>query len=185
MRVIAGEAKGRKLRSVHSAQVRPSGDRVKEALFSSLGQRVVGSHVLDLYAGSGALGIEALSRGASHAVFVENDRKALEMIELNLDATGLRDRAEISAKDAMRFAREWPEPGGAFDLVLIDPPYVLGLPSDVIETLESRGLLSNEPVIVCEASSRKLPLEPPIGFAVEAEKRYGDSALVFLSKAPN
>jgi len=182
MRVIAGEAKGRKLRSVHSAEVRPSGDRLKEALFSSLGPRVVGAQVLDLYAGSGALGIEALSRGASRAVFVESDRKAVQMIELNLQATGLGPRAHIAAMDAMRFADEWPPTSGPFDLVLIDPPYSLGLPSGVIEALISRGLLVGEPSIVCEASSRKLPLKPPAGLRITAEKRYGDSALVFLSK---
>ena len=103
MRVIAGEAKGRKLAGLRSGTLRPTTDRVREALFSTLGPDVAGARVLDLYAGSGALGIEALSRGASLAVFVDRDPEAVGAVEANLHLTKLADRAQVVRQTAERF----------------------------------------------------------------------------------
>src|ERR687898_24978 len=117
VRVIAGEFKGRRLHTARGAGTRPTADRVREALFSMLGD-VSGARVLDLYAGSGALGIEALSRGAEAAVFLERDDRALAALKWNLDAVGAE--AEVRSQDALRFMAH---PEGVFDLVFCDPPY--------------------------------------------------------------
>jgi len=117
VRVVAGEFKGRRLYAPRGSRTRPTADRVREALFSMLGD-VSGARVLDLYAGSGALGIEALSRGAESAVFVERDAKALDALRRNLDATGAR--GAVRREDVARFLSR---PEGTFDLVFADPPY--------------------------------------------------------------
>ena len=120
MRIVAGEHRGRRLRAPSGAGTRPTADRVREALFSILGP-VEGMRVLDLYAGSGALAIEALSRGAASATFVESARPALDAIRANLEAIGA-DGQEVVAADALAWLRRR-APEGAFDLVFCDPPY--------------------------------------------------------------
>lgn len=120
MRIVAGRHKGRRLRAPAGAATRPTTDRVREALFSILGP-LDGMHVLDLYAGSGALGLEALSRGAESVTFVESARPALEAIRANLAAAG--DDAEVVATDALKWLRAAPTRNRAFDLVFCDPPY--------------------------------------------------------------
>jgi 16S rRNA (guanine966-N2)-methyltransferase len=180
MRVVAGTAGGRRLTAPKG--IRPTAGRVKSALFSSLGDAVAGGRVLDLYAGSGSLGIEALSRGAVRATFVETNRHALEAIRANLEITVLVPAAEVVASSAERFVEAGGE-GQAFDLILIDPPYETGLPPGVLEGILSRGLLTEGGVVVLEISSRKLPFTAPAGLAIFNEKVYGDSALVYMRKA--
>lgn len=177
IRVIAGEAKGRKLRTLDSDTLRPSSDAVKEAMFSSLGERVVRAEVLDLYAGSGSLGIEALSRGAKHSTFVDKDPLAIEVIAANLATTRFIQRATVICADAGDFPDQQRPP---YDLVLIDPPYVLGLPSDVLIGLQMRGAIDAEASVVVEVSSKAIPLEPPSGWRVVRQRRYGDTTLVYL-----
>lgn len=158
--------------------VRPSKDRLKEALFSSLGPRVVGARVLDLYAGSGALGIEALSRGASSATFVESDPQAEQAIHANLGSTGLSGSATVltmTAEDFVQISGEEP-----FDIVLIDPPYSLGLPSEILVQLASAGLVGRGARVVVEVSSRRLPEEGVASYVEIGRKRYGDSSLIYF-----
>jgi len=196
MRVIAGEAKGRRLAGPRgSADLRPTTDRLREALFSALGPGVAGTAVLDLYAGTGALGIEALSRGARHAVFVDHDRGAVATIRANLAATGLEGRARVEQVTAERFAARLggagaphaaPGTGGPFDLVLLDPPYGSGFPGEVVAALAAAGHLAPGALVVVEIAA--LPGAPPPlpvagGLAVVDHRRYGDSALVFLRAA--
>lgn len=178
MRVIAGEAKGRRLKLPKSRDVRPSSDRLKEAMFASLGARVEESRVLDLFAGSGALGIEALSRGAVSAVFVERDRKTAALIEDNLQSTGFAGRGEVIASDVYSYLENEASP--QFDVVLIDPPYDLGLPSGVLELLAKRTLLAEGAVVVVEAATRKLPFPAPAGFELTSQKSYGDSSVLYF-----
>ena len=123
LRIIAGQARGRRLRTPKGRHTRPTADRVREALFNILGHRVVGSMVLDLFAGSGAVGLEALSRGASGAVFVDNNRAALACLAINLKETGFEDRGEIIATDVRRAIFDLKSLARAFDLIYIDPPY--------------------------------------------------------------
>lgn len=121
LRVVAGSAGGLRLRSPKRLALRPTQDRIKEVIFSSLGQRVVGARVLDLYAGTGALGIEALSRGAAHATLVEKSAEAVDVIRENLRHCRLT--GDVLKLDARRFLESGPRIGGAYDLVLADPPY--------------------------------------------------------------
>jgi 16S rRNA (guanine966-N2)-methyltransferase len=168
VRVVAGEFKGRRLRMPRGAPTRPTADRVREALFSMLGD-VTGARVLDLYAGSGALGIEALSRGAVSAVFVERDARAAAAIQANLDTVGAE--AEVSRQDALAFVGR---DGRAYDLVFCDPPYDSGprIARQLAERLPA--LLSTDARIVTESDKRN-PLELP--FPLLRERTYGDTRI--------
>ena len=168
MRVVAGAFKGRPLRAPKGARTRPTADRVREALFSILGD-VSGARVLDLYAGSGALGIEALSRGAAAAVFVERDARAVAAIRRNLAAVGAH--GEVRRQDALRYLAR---AEGPFDLVLIDPPYdsAVRLAGPLAELLP--GVLSDEARIVTESDKRS-PLE--LALPLVGERSYGDTRI--------
>ena len=174
MRVIAGRYGGRRLKAPRGRTTRPTSDRVREALFAMLGD-IEGSGVLDLFAGTGALGIEALSRGARQAVFVERDRGAIEAIEANLAALGLGDEQALvrreDADDALKGARKRKE---TYDLVLIDPPY--GRASEVVPRLQAalQALLAPGARVVVE-SDRRTPLG--LELALEKERRYGDTTI--------
>jgi 16S rRNA (guanine966-N2)-methyltransferase len=168
MRVVAGAFKGRRLVAPRGQLTRPTADRVREALFSMLGD-VEGARVLDLYAGSGALGIEALSRGAAAATFVERDARAVAAIERNLAAVGVE--AELIRDDAVRFmARS----EGEFDLVFCDPPYDSA--TAVAGTLTERlpALTAPDARIVTESDKRN-PLDLP--FPLLRERTYGDTRI--------
>ena len=183
MRVIAGSARGRKLKSVEDHGIRPTTDRLKESLFSTLGPGIKGKRVLDLYAGSGGLGIEALSRGAELATFVESNASAAAMIEANLTSTGLKERGDVVRQKAERFAdgsrfraRQ------AYDVVLADPPYEEGIPRVVLEKLAANGQLAPDAMVVVEVSSRLEDLEPPVGYRLLDARKYGDSKLLYLKQ---
>jgi 16S rRNA (guanine966-N2)-methyltransferase len=175
--VIAGEAKGRRLTGIRSSAIRPTSDRVREALFSALGAAVPGARVLDLYAGSGALGIEALSRGAAGAVFVDSDREAVAAIRANLALTGTDDRASVVRSSVASFLAAGRH--GPFDLVFLDPPYAQGPPVQDLEALVAGGFLDAGASVVLE--TRGLDAPPPLeGLDVVSRRRYGDTTLVFL-----
>ena len=168
MRVVAGKHRGRRLQAPPGAATRPTSDKVREALFSILGP-VEGVNVLDLFAGSGALGIEALSRGAEAATFVESDRRAAAVIERNLEAAG--EPGEVVVRDALAWLRSAPA-GTAFGLVLVDPPYdsAARLAGPLSELLPP--VLTDDAVIVTESDKRNpLILDLPL----ETERTYGDT----------
>ncbi len=173
MRVVAGTARGRRLRAPVGAVTRPTPDRVREAVFNSLHSRgaVAGARVLDLYAGTGALGIEALSRGASSAVFVESDRRALRCLSNNLASTGLAERASVMASDVDAALRELHRGGRAFDLAVIDPPYAFDAWPE---------LLARVPAALAVIESDR---EIDVGRAwdVDRSKRYGTTVVMFTS----
>jgi 16S rRNA (guanine966-N2)-methyltransferase len=176
-RLIAGTAGGRRLK-VPPSGVRPTGDRAREGLFNSLGTLVdlEGAAVLDLYAGSGALGLEALSRGAAEVVFVESGPRVLPVLRANLAAVGLPGGRVVAGSVPTVVAGPAP---GAFDVVLADPPY--STPVDevvaVLESLVSGGWLAPGAVVVVERSSREEPFEWPTPLAALRERRYGEAAL--------
>jgi 16S rRNA (guanine966-N2)-methyltransferase len=180
VRVIAGAAKGRPLKLDRSSSVRPTSDKLREALFSTLGSSVRDRTVLDLFAGTGALGIEALSRGAASATFVDSDRSAIAMIRANLAATGLSEKAEVVQTTAERYLARG---GGSFDLVFMDPPYASGVPYGVLEGLLDHGMLGAGAALVVEVSSRLGEIELPERYRLEQHRRYGDSALLYLTLA--
>ena len=168
MRIVAGRYKGRRLRMPRGAPTRPTADRVREALFSMLGD-VSGARVLDLYAGSGALGIEALSRGADSAVFVERDPRAAAVIRANIEAVGAN--GEVRRQDVLRFLASDQRP---FDLVFCDPPYdsgprIAGLLAERLPALLAEGART-----VTE-SDKRWPLELP--FPLLTERTYGDTRI--------
>jgi 16S rRNA (guanine966-N2)-methyltransferase len=181
MRVIAGSARGTRLGRV-PAGVRPVSDRVREGLFSSLGDRLEGARVLDLYAGTGALGIEALSRGAEHAVFVESSPAAVTAVRDNLARTGLEDRATVHRSDVRRFLeREAADPEG-FDLVFLDPPYESGGSQldPVLELLDVNPLLREGFTVVLSRGSRSSKDVIPLHWAVARRLSYGDSVVMLF-----
>jgi 16S rRNA (guanine966-N2)-methyltransferase len=172
VRVVAGEFKGRRLAAPRGRRTRPTADRVREALFSMLGD-VSGARVLDLYAGSGALGIEALSRGAESAVFVERDRAALAALERNLEATGAP--GEVRRQDVARFlARQ----EGTFDLVFCDPPYD-GAPAIAATLAAALPEILDEDARIVTESDKRNPLVLPLPLVVE--RSYGDTRIAIHS----
>jgi 16S rRNA (guanine(966)-N(2))-methyltransferase RsmD len=172
MRVIAGIYGGRRLAAPPGDATRPTSDRVREALFSILGPRVPGARVLDLFAGSGALGIEALSRGAASATFVDDAHRAIKAIRGNLDALGAS--AEIRRSDALRFLGAASAGGAQYDLLFLDPPYrhAEGLASRLSEALPA--VLAPGAVAVAE-SDRRAPLA--LDLPLHDERRYGDTLI--------
>lgn len=183
MRVIAGTAKGVRLASVPPG-VRPVSDRAREGLFSSIGADVPGADVLDLYAGTGALGIEALSRGADRATFVEQSRAAVRTIHQNLDRTRLAGRAEVVASEVSAFVSRRHEQGRRFDLVLADPPYDADVATvdGVLEGL-SDGWVQAGGAVVLTRGSRSFTPVIPVHWLVARRLEYGDTAVLILREA--
>jgi 16S rRNA (guanine966-N2)-methyltransferase len=172
VRVVAGEFKGRRLHAPRGARTRPTADRVREALFSMLGD-VSGARVLDLYAGSGALGIEALSRGAESAVFVERDQQALAALRRNLEAVGAD--AEVRRQDVLRFLTR---PEGTFDLVFCDPPYD-DAPRAAAALADALPEIARENARIVTESDKHNPLELSLPLLVE--RAYGDTRIAIHS----
>jgi 16S rRNA (guanine966-N2)-methyltransferase len=177
LRVVGGTAGG--LHLVAPKGARPTTDRTKEALFSSLGDDAVdGATVLDLYAGSGALGIEALSRGAGRARFVDRDRRAVAAIRANLGTTALADRADVTTMAVAAFVRA-PPAEAPYDLVFLDPPYDQPTEetSGVLEALAATGWLAAGATVVIECREDRRP-ELPAGWRVGRDRAYGDTLLL-------
>ncbi len=172
MRVITGTARGRKLMAPQGLDTRPTSDMAKEALFSIIQFEVEGSAVLDLFAGSGQLGIEALSRGARSAVFVDSSREANQAITENLENTKLKDRARITMMDAAAFLKTVREP---FDIALLDPPYNKGLIAAVLPLLVP--CMNPGGIILCETQRDEMLPEAVGIFATRKEYRYGKAKL--------
>jgi 16S rRNA (guanine966-N2)-methyltransferase len=174
MRVIAGELGGRRLKAPRGRATRPTSDRVREALFAMLGD-LAEARVLDLFAGSGALGIEALSRGAAEAVFVERDALALRALRANLDALALgAPRASVRANDALAALRSARRDKETYDLLFIDPPYSQARDWGPELTTALPSLLGPAARVVVE-SDRRAPLQ--LGLELDRERRYGDTTI--------
>lgn len=170
MRVITGTARGRRLGELEGMETRPTTDRVKEGMFNALQFDIEGRRVLDLFAGTGQLGIECLSRGAAGAVFVDRRPDAVKLIRDNLKVTELSGRAQVVAGDSMEYLRALREP---FDIILLDPPYEAGLLEPVLAHIARYDLLRPHGMIVAEhPTGRTLPaLQPP--YRLHRTYRYG------------
>jgi len=159
--------------------VRPTSDRVREALFGRLGE-LEGARVLDLFAGTGALGIEALSRGAAYAVFVERAPAALVALRANLAALGLEGTARVVRGNAVAAVARLGRAGERFDLILLDPPYASGEAAPALRALVASGALAPDATVVVE-SGRRHPVPPVPGLRRVDERRYGDTVLLTLA----
>jgi 16S rRNA (guanine966-N2)-methyltransferase len=180
MRIVGGEARGRRLRPVPGRSTRPTADRVRQSLFDVLGQRCDGLSVLDLYAGTGALALEALSRGAESATLVEKDARAAAVIERNAAELGYGARAAIVRDEV---ARALPRLRGPFDLVFSDPPYGLRASQETLDALERLGLVAPAGRVVLERDRREPTPSPPPAFSLVDERGYGDTTVAVLVRA--
>jgi len=181
MRIISGASKGRKLVTPKSQSLRPTSDRVKESIFNILGGEVEGKLVLDLFAGTGNLGIEALSRGAKKAVFVEKGRQALRLIQRNVIQIGLERRVEIIPRDASRAIGILKWRGEIFDLIMMDPPYEKGLIKRTLTKLNSHPIYHVNSILIIEHDRRE-PLPSILeGWNLIRERRMGDTVISFLT----
>ena len=177
MRVITGSARGRRLATLEGEEItRPTSQSTKEALFSSIQFELEGKRVLDLFAGCGQLGIEALSRGAVFCTFVENNRQAYIIVEQNIKTCNMEDMSSLVFSDAVSFLNR----KGTYDIAFLDPPYNKGLIDDCLNLLSQR--MSEEGVIICEtARNEELP-EKAGDFSITRERSYGKTKLTYYRK---
>lgn len=183
MHIITGSARGVKLETLKGEQTRPTSERAKEAIFSMLQFDLEGRRVLDLFAGSGQMGLEALSRGAASAVLADKSKDAVGVITRNAQKTKLIDRARILTMDATSYLARCAE--APFHLVFLDPPYAAGLLPDVLRTLLDKKLLSPGAIVVAECGDPNTLFGGDEALAarysVEKEKRYGAAYVYFLT----
>ena len=168
MRVITGSARGMRLETLEGLDVRPTTDQVKESIFSIIQFEIEDAKVLDLFAGCGQLGIEALSRGAKSATFVDNSRKSIEVVEANLKHTKLSDKALIKNEDSIAFLHRTRE---KFDIAFLDPPYRQGLIDKALPLLADK--METSGIIVCETGKDEVLPEKAGAFSVYREYKYG------------
>jgi 16S rRNA (guanine966-N2)-methyltransferase len=175
--VIAGRFKGRRLKTPKWEGLRPTSDKLRETLFNILAPRIAGARVLDGYAGTGAVGIEALSRGAAHVTFVERDRRAAALIEENAKVCGLKADYTIACSDFLAWRAGV---ASSFDLILLDPPYDISAVRDALD--RAAGLLSSDGVLVLERATRQDP-DVPSRLERVRDVRSGDSTLTIFIRA--
>ena len=156
MRVISGERKGTRLKAVPGTATRPTTDKVKESLFNIIGPYFSGGEALDLYAGSGSLGIEALSRGCDHAVFVDKQQKAIQTLTENLQTTRYEANATVYRQDAQTALERLISEGRVFKLIFMDPPYHAEAHVSFLQAIEANRLLTDNGVVVCEHGSETI-----------------------------
>lgn len=178
MRISGGDAKGVKLRVPPGA--RPPGERVRQAVFSSIAASLPDARVLDLYCGSGAYGLEALSRGASDAIFVDNDPYAVTVCRANAKAAGVESFSRVHKADAANYLRRRAPKEGPFDLVFADPPYDRTPMKPVLDALAA--VVQFGALVLLEARSRQGDVTAPEGFVVEDDRRYGDTRVLMFRR---
>lgn len=176
MRVITGTARGRRLKTPEDYDIRPTTDNVKESIFNIIQFEVPGRRILDLFGGTGQLGIECLSRGAASAVIVDRDRRAIKLIKDNLKTCGL-DATVIQA-DAVDYLSCC----GRFDVIFVDPPYDSGLYAPVLEKINSIDILSENGIIICESRREAVMPEMAAPYRKQKEYCYGKVKLTLYSK---
>ena len=178
MRISAGEHRGRRLQSPKGRKTRPTSDILRQALFNVLGPRIQGAFVLDLFAGTGAVGLEALSRGAAKAIFVENDRRAVESLRANLAALKLTARARVLVGDVLSRLATFEQAGERFDCVFLDPPYGAGdLAVRCIEMLAHGAVLRENDALFVQAFHKTALAERMGTLRRTWQRRYGESSL--------
>lgn len=179
MRVITGTARGKRLKTPEGLQTRPTAERVKEAMFSAIQFEIQNAHFLDLFAGSGQMGIEALSRGASGAVFVDGRREACKLVQENLKLTGMERKGKVVQADYMAYLERCCE---IFDIIFLDPPYAEVFLENALKTITEIDILSECGIIICERPADKLQdLEIP-GLKRTKDYKYGKTWVTIYRK---
>lgn len=181
MRIIGGSFKGRTLKSLKGISVRPTTDRVKEAVFNLIQKYVSGAVVLDLFAGSGALGIEALSRGAAKVVFADRSKDSISVVKENLSKVS--GDTEIILKDFRSAVQELQLSGEKFDIIFIDPPYKEGLYGDVLKLLYNSGILADGGIAIIERERGEKDYDLPLGLEIKESRDYGGTAIDIIIRA--
>lgn len=177
MRVTGGNERGRQLKAPPGSSVRPTSDKVKQALFNILGDRVAGAVFLDLFAGAGGIGIDALSRGAERAVFVDEARGSLAVVRQNIDDLGYGNRAVTVLSTAEAFLKK---PSGHYDIAFLDPPYADNM-QPLLELLASAGVLKPDAIVVAEHMKKQPSPEKAGCLTLQRAARYGDTVLAFYT----
>ncbi len=177
MRVITGSARGMSLRTLEGETTRPTSEKVKEAVFSAIQFEIEGARVLDLFAGSGQLGIESLSRGAKSAVFVDSDKNAVKIIQANIEKTGFGDKSEVFAKDYSAFLNMNVR---KFDIVFLDPPYAAGFMEKALDRVSD--FVDDKGIVICEHSCRETLPDAAGALAKYREYKYGKTAVTIYRK---
>ena len=175
MRVSGGTGKGQRLKVPSGSRVRPTSDKVKQALFNILGDRVIDAAFLDLYAGAGGIGIEALSRGAKRVVFVDSSRDSLAVIRRNIEQLGFGDRANVVQATAEAFLKKKSE---LYDIVFLDPPYAEEM-QPLLELIGASGLIKQGTIVVAEHFKKQPSPQQAGSLSHYRDARYGDTVLAF------
>ena len=173
LRIITGTAKGKKLKTLEGEATRPTSERIKEAIFSSLQFDIEGRRVLDLFAGSGQMGLEALSRGATLVMFVDSSREAMEIVKDNAATTGFTRESKYTVSDWRNFIRKASSRGERYDLVFIDPPYADECCADAARRLALGGMLALGAIVVLESGTEKIEFDTLGGFELLKSRDYG------------
>ena len=182
MRIIAGENRGKKLKAVPGMKTRPTADRVKEAVFSSIDDRLYGSRFLDVFSGTGNIALEAVSRGAEEAVLLEKDADALKVIQDNVTACRQDARCTSMRGDSIASMNTLSRQGKQYDLIYVDPPYQGGLYEEVLKNIAEKELLAQDGLILLEcAKNTSLSIENSI-FFIYKEKCYGDTCVLYVKQ---
>lgn len=181
LRVISGQARGLKLKTVEGNLTRPTSDRVKESLFNILTGKLLEADVLDLFAGTGSLGIEALSRGARSCVFVDISNEAKKVISDNIIHTKFEGVSEILSSDFTSAIRLLENKGKKFDLIFVDPPYNKNFIQDALKILASSGIIGRETVIIAERDINDVVPEKEKNLVLYDNRKYGDTVLCFYA----
>ena len=182
MRIIAGKFKGRKLTGLKGRKIRPTSDRIREALFSILSHKVENALVLDLFAGTGAFGIEALSRGAAKSFFVDKSEQAIEIIKKNLELLNIKEEAEVFLHDACTVIDSKITFDHKFDLIFMDPPYNRGFILNLFENVDLLSIIKDNSIIIAEHSVREDKLEKVSGLDLYDRRTYGETLISFFRK---
>ena len=180
MRVISGKARGLKLNTPKNEDVRPTTDRVKESLFNIINSYVMDSNVLDLFAGSGNLGIEAISNGAKKCVFVDNNHQCIKVIHENIKELKIEDKSTFIESDYRKALEMFKDKGYVFDIIFVDPPYREHILLEILETVRDNGLLSSSGIIILEYNyeySNEIE-----GYILLKKKKYGDKFISIYQK---
>jgi 16S rRNA (guanine966-N2)-methyltransferase len=185
MRILRGTAKGRKLVAVKAKGIRPTRDDVKESIFSMIQGHVEAAVVLDLFAGTGNLGLEALSQGAKRAIFVEKEKVPLRALMRNIDLCGFRDRADVISRDAEMALKLLRRRAEKLDLVFIDPPYGSGYVGKTLRFISAHDMVNDGGMVVVEHSSGEAPADQWGMFSLKRQKRHGDTTITILQWFPS